>query len=164
MRSILVFGAVLLFIGCDHGQRITRLEKQATELQQEIKRADATTDYELQTRCARDAKEWYSEHTARGKETVYLDYVDHYNKARNKCFIVVEQHDVNGPVQSTDWMTLDMQLWDVYENAKYGDFTGTRRLGRASTALEIVDECEFLQTKCKSLDEFNGLLYPYMNN
>jgi hypothetical protein len=75
----------------------------------------------------------------------------------------VEHHysvDKNG-----SW-TNDIELWDVYENSKYGYFLETTLIfwkPKPDTSKRVLG-CELLETKCKTLGEFNDLVQPYMNN
>src|ERR1019366_3368203 len=88
---VLIAAAVMLAaIGCDTSERIARLEKQNQELQTELKNRNATADYDLQAKCSKDARIWFNENWSRDKDTILLDFSNHYNKSLNKCFIVVE--------------------------------------------------------------------------
>jgi hypothetical protein len=67
-------------------------------------------DHDLQAKCSKDAKTFFTEGWTRDKDPVLLDYSNHYNKAQNKCFIYVEYHFHTGTDAS--W-TNDIFLWDV---------------------------------------------------
>lgn len=164
-RFVILVASVLLIatIGCDNSDRIDRLEKQNQELQAQVKKTSATADYDLQAKCSKDARGWFNENWSRDKDTLLLDFTNHYNKNLNKCFILVEFH------YSTDkegsW-TSSMTMWDVYENSKYGEV-------RKSTDIltkpeyrtdEHVYGCEVAGQKCKSVEEFNGLVRSYLND
>src|SRR5215469_6222230 len=111
--------AVLLLGGCDY-DRISKLEKQNQELLAEVKKDRAVADYDLQAKCARDSKVWFNENWRADKDTVLLTYSNHYNKSQNKCFIEIEYHFSVHPPPS--WVN-DMEIWDIYENTKYGDIS-----------------------------------------
>ena len=69
-------------------------------------------------------RDWAS--TSREKETILLDFTNHYNVKQNKCLILVEYHyksQFTGP-GGESW-TNDTSLFDVYENAKYAYFAET---------------------------------------
>jgi hypothetical protein len=169
MRKIflrIILCAVLVpVMGCDI-DKMNRLEKQNEELKAEIKKKDTMTDYDLQAKCSRDAKSWFNENWASSrneKQTILLDFTNHYNKASNKCFILVEYHysmDKNG-----SW-TNDMTLWDVYENSKYANFGKNTMIYFKPQyhSEESVFMCDVLDAKCKTIDQFNDLVRPYMNN
>ena len=113
-----LFAASILVIvtGCDHEARLTKLEKDNQDLRAEIGKNAKSADFDLQSKCARDARTWFNDIWSRDKDTILLDYTNHYNKKSNQCFILVEYHyhlDKNG-----SWVN-DMNLYDVYENAKY---------------------------------------------
>ena len=167
-RYFLLIGwAVLIATGCDTADRISKLEKQNQELLAEVKKGQATVDYDLQAKCSKDARGWFNENYARDKDTILLDFSNHYNKKENKCFIFVEYHYNSafaGP-GATVW-TNHMSLWDVYENTKYSEFAETHTTvfkPTVSTSEEVII-CDTLRAKCKTVDEFNNFARPYMND
>jgi hypothetical protein len=96
-----------------------------------------------------------------------LDFTNHYNKSLNKCFILVEYHYNSkfGLLGESSW-TNDMTLTDVYENARYGEFAEnhvTRLKPHFDVRIDVI-QCQMLDQKCKTSDEFNGLLRPYVND
>lgn len=155
--------SLLLCVACDHTERIGRLEKEVQELKESAKKEQVSADYDMQTKCSRDAKAWFNENWQRDKSTVLLDYTNHYNKAQNKCFELVEFHYSlgNGP----SWVG-DIMLWDVYENSKYGNVSVTHIISfkPVTEPRDSVGVCEVLGAKCNGVDEFNRLVQPYMNN
>ncbi len=164
MRYVLAIIAALMLtaLGCDTSDRVSRLEKQVQELQVKVGKDQAVIDYDLQAKCAKDAKTWFDEGWADGgKGNILLDHSNHYNKALNKCFTEVEHHYYS-EVGRPDW-TNNISLWDVYENTKYGNFAENHDT-LAGKSIDDVIICEFRNQKCMTLDEFNELVRPYMNN
>ena len=106
------------------------------------------------------AKAFFNEGWTRDKDTKLLTYTNHYNKAMNKCFLLAENHFALAFPGS--WAN-DMTLWDVYENAKYGSFFEVN-LNKPLPNSDKVDGCQLLDKKCTTLAEFNGLVWPYLNN
>jgi len=160
-RPTVLFVLAIMLAGCD-SDRISKLEKQNQELMADIKKDHAVADYDLQAKCARDSKAWFNENWRADKDTVLLTYTNHYNKSENKCFILVEYH--YSYMQNT-WVN-DMTLWDLYENSKYGTYSETHisyPKPEYHTDNNVV-LCEMLDRKCKTLDEFNNLVRPYLNN
>jgi len=159
----LTIGALFLVTtGCDTEERISRLEKQTQELQAEVKKDRAATDYDLQAKCSRDARAWFKENWQSDKDTLLLDYTNHYNKSLNKCFVVVEYH-FSTPV--SEW-TNDMTLWDVYENSKYGNVAESHsNSGKPDYKDEdVVGTCTLLDKTCKTVAEFSNLVRPHMSD
>jgi len=161
LNCFIVGGLCLIGIGCDTTERISRLEKQVQELQAEAKNNQTTTDYDLQAKCSRDAKTWFTENWSSDKDTILLDHTNHYNKSLNKCFVFVEYHYRS---TSFSW-TNDMSLWDVYENSQYGTFIENHTdYGAPNFTAEVrVLTCKLASTTCKTPEEFNRLAHPYMN-
>jgi hypothetical protein len=85
--------------------------------QVEVNKRQAVADYDLQARCSKDAKQCFKDGWSSTKDTIMLDYTNHYNKGLNKCFILVEHHFSFGTHGS--WINA-MTLYDVYENVEYG--------------------------------------------
>jgi hypothetical protein len=155
---------LLIGTGCNTPERISKLEKKNQELQEEVNRRQAAVDYDLQAKCSRDAKQWFKENwSTTDKTTILLDFTNHYNKRLNKCFISVEYHYSLGGDAS--W-TNHISLWDVYENARYANFSENHMVFYKPEirTRDNVLSCEVVDNKCKTLDEFNGLTADYMNN
>jgi hypothetical protein len=164
-KSLITLVGILLLLsfGCDDRDRIGRLEKQTQELKEDVKRAQVSTEYEMQAKCSRDAKAWFNENWQRDKSTMLLSYTNHYNKTQNKCFELVEYHYNLG--DGSSWVG-DIMLWDVYENTKYGNVSVTHMIyfKPVANTRESVGACEVLGMKCKGVDEFDRLVHPYMND
>ncbi|MGA8311250.1 MAG: hypothetical protein WB755_14545 [Terriglobales bacterium] len=166
MFGLIAASGLALFIiaGCDLPDRVSRLEKENQELKAEAAKnhaaASATVEFDLQAKCSRDAKAFFNEGWTRDKDTKLLTYTNHYNKAMNKCFLLAENHFALAFPGS--WAN-DMTLWDVYENAKYGSFFEVN-LNKPLPNSDKVDGCQLLDKKCTTLAEFNGLVWPYLNN
>ena len=163
---LIVCGMAMIVSGCDTSERIARVEKQNKQLQEEMSKRNAVADYDLQARCSNDAKVWFQENWQREHDptTLLLDYKNHYNKAMNKCFVFVEYHYTLAKGTSS-WTNL-MSLWDVYENLQFGDF-GENHMIRSEPRFEnsdVVVTCQLAGTKCKSVQEFNNLVRPYMSD
>ncbi|MGC2420091.1 MAG: hypothetical protein WA405_00405 [Candidatus Acidiferrales bacterium] len=147
--------------GCDTSGRISRLERQNEDFKAEMEKNSAAVDYDLQAKCSKDARAWFNENWSSDKNTMLLDFNNHYNKALNKCFILVEYHYSTGV--SASWMN-SMTLWDVYENLKYGNLSENHSIDFKSEPRDEVITCEVADKKCTTSDQFVGLTWPYLNN
>jgi outer membrane murein-binding lipoprotein Lpp len=152
-------GCVLL-AGCNHEDRITKLEKQSQDLAAEIKKTTAAADFDMQAKCAKDSRMWFNENWRRDKDTLFLSYTNHYNKSKNQCFINVEDHY---GTFGQSWV-MDMAVWDIYENEKYANISVTHLIDSKFNDSESTVSCEVYGTKCKSVDEFNKLVSPFMSD
>jgi quinol monooxygenase YgiN len=161
---ILAFGAGLLVaMGCGQDKKIAALEKQNQELMAEIEKNHATVEYDLQAKCAKDATAYFHEHWSHDKDTLYLNFTNHYNKSMNKCFILVEYRYSHGREYS--WAN-DLALWDIYENARYANFNAYHITHFEPTFRkeEKVANCELFDKKCTAIGEFDDFTRPYMRN
>jgi hypothetical protein len=66
-RTVALGVALLVAIGCDSGERISRLEKQTEELKAAISKDRSAVDYDLQAKCSRDAKAWFNDNQSSDK-------------------------------------------------------------------------------------------------
>jgi hypothetical protein len=124
-------------------------------------------NYDFQAKCSKDARVWFNENWSRDKDTILLDFSNHYNIKQNKCFIFVWCHQ-NSHASSGDlasWSN-QMTLFDVYENAKYAEFLQDHVMrGKPDFKWdEPVLICDLQGTTCKSIDEFYNFLHPFMND
>ena len=164
-RSSLLIGsgALLLVVGCNNSERIAGLEKQNQEMKGEISKLRAASDYDLQAKCSRDARAWFNENWSRDKNTMLLDFTNHYNKNLNKCLALVEFHFLFDP-NSGSW-TNDMTLWDIYENSKYGNYAESHLVYTKPFRVEDqMNRCEMLDKTCKTIEEFKAFVRSYMND
>jgi quinol monooxygenase YgiN len=163
IRQLFALSIILFAVACDTPDRVTRLEKQVQELQAKVSKDQAAMDYDLQEKCAKDAKAWFNENWERGeKGTTLLNETHHFNKAQNKCFIVVEYHYDQLPAPS--WVN-HISLWDVIENTQYATFAQNHFIDyKNSFNRDNVITCEFNGTKCKTLEEFSNLISTYTSN
>jgi hypothetical protein len=160
---ILSLIVVMLVVGgCDDPQRTARLEKENADLKAQLNEKKVTRNYDLQTRCSKDARVWFNQNHSRDKDTMMLDFSNHYNSASNQCLIFIEYHFSNRSGRS--WLN-NMSLYNVYENARYGNYLEQHVIGfdHDDPKDELIT-CEMFDTKCTSLDQFNRFVQPYMNN
>jgi len=163
LHAIFIGLLLIATIGCDT-DRLNRLEKQNEDLKAQITKENTARNFDLQAKCSSASKAWFNENyadTSREKDTSLLTYSNHYNKASNECLIVVEYHFNQDAMDS--WFN-DIGLWNVYENSKYGNFVEVHSTDYTKNIPNRVDTCEVVGQKCTNIDQFNGLIQPYMNN
>ena len=120
-----------------------------------------TADYDLRAKCARDARDWFKENWRLDKGTLLLNYSNHYSKAQNRCYALVENHTL----VSNDLWVNNLTLWDVNDNSKQGDFVLDHSFyikpenGRGQWMVN----CEISGARCSSFNEFQTLAHSYMN-
>src|SRR5262249_34995184 len=143
--------------------RLKALEKENKELKESVKRSEAAIDFDLAAKCADRAKVWMRENFPPDKDTLLLTPTNHYNKAQNKCFVLVEWHYQLGNKKSMSWQN-DIMLWDVVQGEKVADFSQNHTFyGDNPTDHEGRAHCE-IGKPCSSMDEFNRFVSPFMSN
>jgi hypothetical protein len=156
----------VLLAGCD-GDRVAKLEKENADLKAKVEKQNPMVVYDLQAKCSKDARIWFNENWSRDKNTILLDFTNHYDARLNKCFILVEYHyksDFAGP-GGNSW-TNDMSLTDVQQNAKLAYFAEnhiTNLKPQLNTHEEVIS-CNVLGKECKTADEFDNLFSHYMTD
>jgi hypothetical protein len=165
MKPLALLGglSIFLFVACNNSDRIARLEKQNQELQAQIKKDHGISDFDSQSKCSRDSRTWFSQNWSREANTILLDFNNHFSASTNKCFILVEFHYSEG--KSGSWVN-HLSFYNVYDNAEEGGysenhFVSTMPLGATENK---VFHCEVFGQECKTIEEFNRLLVPYMRD
>lgn len=117
-------------------------------------------DYQLQEQCGKRSEELFKTRygvlDSVGVKTVtgfdVYTHSNHFNKKLNKCFQIVEVSSCKniGQVVSNN-----KELLDINENKKYGEILEFPNQHK-------IFHCYVEQSKCKSIDQWNSLVKPYM--
>jgi hypothetical protein len=144
-----------------------------------VMEADNFRDYDLRERCGTYCINYFLKiYRDKSKEksdnySVSIDYVNHYNRNMNKCLMLVKSQSVpkkkQGPVITAEY------LIDVHESKTIGEFIVSHKEnvidGQQSKTIkeftitgkeDIISECKVDDKKCKSKDEWEKLMKPYM--
>jgi hypothetical protein len=119
--------------------------------------------YDLQTKCASDSLAWFNEHWNQDdKQTLSLSYTHHYNNSLGKCFVIVKRrYTTNKLISFSNW-----SLWEIYENVQHAN--STRMIEEhpqpGAPHKESLEACEVYGKRCKTSQEFDNLIRPYMND
>jgi hypothetical protein len=113
-------------------------------------------DYELQERCGKRAEERYKQEVGNpvssDKDSTYLiNYTNHYNKRLNKCFMLITTNSYPKD-KSRDIITIKT-LIDINENKEYGNLVKIKN---------AIMTCEVANKQCKSENEWENLVRPFM--
>lgn len=118
--------------------------------------------YELQERCGKTAAQLFKHdwkvdpgtpmRFPGASESTIPNYRNHYNALLNKCFYLVTS--VSWDAKNKESSTSE-DLSDANENKGYGSFFGAR---------ERVVLCQVLSRYCKSKEEWDSLIRPYMED
>jgi hypothetical protein len=73
-RLMRLFLIACIASGCDLDERVSRLEKQSKDREAELKQDNPVEVYDLQAKCSKDSKAWFSENWEIGdRRDVTLD-------------------------------------------------------------------------------------------
>jgi len=161
-RVIVVLGLALL-TSCAKARSPAPPPAPAASATPAVTQAPVSTraSYELQEKCARDARDWYKhawEDVPKAPDMeVFSNYTNHYSARRGQCFIVVSSTTVThskktGKPTSTDMGTLT----DVLENRDLAAFDSV-----SSDEGTRVTQCKVAEILCGSRDEWNSLTKRY---
>ncbi len=131
---------------------------------------DNLRDYDLRERCGKYCIDYFLKiYRDKGKEksdnySVYSDYLNHYDRNTNKCFMLVKSQSVpkkkQGPVINAEY------LIDVHENKTFGEFIISHKEdvidGQRSKTLKefTISGKEDIISACKVLDK----MFPVVIN
>ena len=155
------FLCAMFLLGCD-GATVRRLQMENDTLRAQLASRENVTRYELAGKCSEDAGAFFRLNFPPDRTYVLHDVMNHYNRSENKCFALVETHSKQTP-QAAEWAN-EMSLWDVQENAKIGDFLELHDYVLNEGDKTDLLTCDIDGKQCKSLQNWNGSAYPYMNN
>jgi hypothetical protein len=119
-KSLFFACLIFLLLGCGT-DRAAKLEKENQELKASIAKNQTGTAYDFQARCAKDARAWFNANWPSDKDTIILDFTNHYHRKMNSCFIEIEYH-YKSFIGSGSWVN-DLMAYDVYENSKFANFS-----------------------------------------
>lgn len=121
----------------------------------------AIEEYELQEHCGKRAAELFNKkygssgviYTKNGQGMA--EYTNHYNKKLKKCFVLLTYRNI--PYKDKSQQSSIMhQLYDINENKRYGDYF-------KSDGMSVPTSCTVDgQVMCRSEQEWNALVQPYM--
>ena len=122
---------------------------------------DPRAVYELHEKCGKDAAEWFKrEHESASMAsnnvlTVQNEYTNHYNERLNRCYAVVSKVDFTSNSKGESHRLQGETLADVNENRLVGRFF-------SNTTNDRPLKCNVDSSTCASLDEWQALAKPYM--
>jgi hypothetical protein len=102
--------------------------------------------YELQERCGKQTSEFFKKEYGDGifRDGTISGYQNHYNKKLNKCFIIITSTSPSMKLKN---------LFDFNENKELGTFVENKSLPM---------DCRVFEKSCKSEEEWDSLVKPYM--
>lgn len=142
LSILLIF--IVSIVGCNSQQTPTKEQSSKVENKQKV-------DYELQERCSKSSEEFIKREYGELKQ-----YVNHYNKKQNKCFIHVTILYPND--NKKGFSSIQHLLYDVHENDNIGQIQ--QNLTTKPPPILII--CHVMDKSCSSLEEWYSLINPYM--
>ena len=137
------------FVGCNNQKSTKEQIKEQSPQQSSVSEKQLKVDYELQERCGNQTREFFKKEygdgvTTVGKGQMLSGYQNHYNKKLNKCFIIITSTSPSMKLKN---------LFDFNENKELGTFVDNKNLSM---------DCRVFEKSCKSEQEWDSLVKPYM--
>lgn len=120
-------------------------------------------DYELQERCGKRAEEFFKKKYGNGVTKIKggqqeTEYINHYNKNLNKCFIKLTTSNVLYKQQRPEVVTsFEILVLDINTNIEYARFINIYQKERPAL-------CKVEERTCRDLEEWEKLTKIYMEN
>ena len=151
---------VFLVVGCN-ADRLAKLEAQNEELKAQLKQQQTAANLDLQGKCAKQAGEAFK---VQGYEKEqYANYTNHYNAKLNKCFIKIESMDTK---TAKGTFFTNKVVMDAFEGKGYAEYMWmsdkVKKYWDVPPKLCKVTVPSGEEKVCKSSEEFDELLKPYM--
>lgn len=143
--------------GCN-SEKIARLEQENKRLAERLDAVASGPNLDLQEKCAQRAAQYYSD-AGYGKEPM-AGYRNHYNNKLRKCFISIAKTLVEEKGAHTKLVSVRL-LTDVFEERRYGRLVST--VGDAGASICEVTTSDGRERECKTPDEYEELIKPFMN-
>lgn len=150
--SVFLSFSIMFTVGCNNQ---TPTKEKSSVSEKKIKE-----EYDLQERCGKRCDEVFTK--GFGKEGItnstdkssqmMSNYTNHYNNKMNKCFMIITSTSY---LSKTKDVIVMKNIFDVNENKDYGSVVKYEK--RPTTNI-----CWVLGKKCKSEEEWDLLVKPYM--
>jgi len=140
MKRTLLFFVLIVFFTTSFIYLVGCNNQPPTKEQNSVSENKIKVDYELQEQCGKRCEEWFKKEYEGRK----CFHTNHYNKKMNKCLILVVCSE--GGVQN-------QIVLNVNESKKIGGFSD---FGQGLVL------CSMLGKECKSKEEWDSLVKPYM--
>lgn len=143
-------------LGCNN-QNPTKEQKPKQSL---VPEKNIKEDNELQEQCLRRSKEYFNKEY--GNEIVITkdgmiirNYTNRYNRKQNKCFLLLTStYTFNNKKEDNLLLEDLLDINENNENKEYGYYVGKgKKIG-----------CFVLDKECKTEEEWNSLVKPFMEN
>lgn len=119
-------------------------------------------EYELQEKCGKRCEERFRKEYGKEGYTTDKDgdgmtsgYQNHYNKKLNKCFILITTRTYPKDKDNKLGVYTGKDIYDINENQVIGSFS---MFSKSVSSLE----CRVSERTCKSGEEWDLLVKPYM--
>lgn len=132
-------------------KKIGELERQV----QELKNKDQLTNLDLQDKCAKKAKEFFTEQYTDEKD---YSYENHFNKKLNKCFVVIYSTKVSWEIIWTH-----KSIFDAYEWKTYADYSWHTVKDKKYWEVKPI-VCQIWDWYCTTTEEFDEGIKKYTEN
>jgi hypothetical protein len=154
-----------LFLAACNSDRIAQLEKQNHDLSTRLDLLSKQASLDLQNKCAEQARLEFSRNGWEKFDSVkhMASLTNHYNAKLNKCFMEVEDTDATAIAEG---VAVNKIVSDAFERRTYGEYTWfsdkKKKYWEVAPFMCKVIPPSGTTVFCKSSDEFDALIKPFM--
>ena len=156
MKRTLALSILIIFFTISFMSLVGFNNQNPTKEQSSVSKITQKDDYELQEKCEKRCEEYFKEDYGNGfDEDGISNYTYHYNKKLNKCFILITSTEFIRNMENKIQNIRIKTLFDLNENKEYGSLI---QFGKNIKT----DDCVVLDKSCKSEQEWDLFVAPYM--
>ena len=156
MKRTLFLSILIVFFTISFMSLVGFNNQDPTKEQSSVSKITPKDDYELQEKCGKRCEEYFKKDYDNGFDKNGIsNYTYHYNKKLNKCFILINSIEFIRKVEDKYENITIKTLFEFNENKEYGSLV---LFGKNIKT----DSCLVLDKSCKSEQEWNLLVVPYM--
>ena len=156
MKRTLALSILIIFFTISFMSLVGFNNQNPTKEQSSVSKITPKDDYELQEKCEKRCEEYFKEDYGNGfDEDGISNYTYHYNKKLNKCFILINSIEFIKNIEDKFKNITMKTLFEFNENKEYGSLV---LFGKNIK----IESCVVLDKSCKSEQEWDLLVAPYM--
>ena len=155
MKRTLFLSILIIFFTTSFISLVGFNNQDPTKERSSVSEKKLKDEYDLRERCGKWCEEYFKEDYGDGfDEDDISNYTNHYNKKLDKCFILINSVQFIRNIDKFESVTMK-RLIELNENKEYGLLIQSGKNIKS-------DDCVVSDKACKSEQEWDLLVVPYM--